>query len=591
MAQIASGQNLSRKAITTAFILVLAAASLSGCTDPETRSQIDDAARNSRAGLDNITSTNVAAPPKRYNPLVVSDKVWMGNTALHMQRGIPLPAKFEAVRGVAIVSTEPMTIGEIMREVQRQTGLIVHVPEALLRGSSGGRSAVAPMIPSPVVGAPGAPGAGGASAGSADSKMASAMPIAYEGPLSGLLERVTGYFGYNWRFDGSVIEISNFETRVFTVEALPGSQQVQDGMQDDTSGGSSGGGSSGGSGGGSGGSSSQNSITQNSKFSIDIKYWEELEKVVTNMLGGVGSVVVSPSLGTVTVTTNPRTMQVIAQYLEQENQRISRQIAVNVEIYSVSLSKGVDFNLAFNTALHRLADFSGNFSGASAPTTISGFTGGGALSLAILNHDTHQPQVSDVFKALSGIGDTTKVAKFPLITLNNRPVSRRVGKDVTYVASATTNTTGSGSSSTFAGTALTPGVVHQGFSVQLTPRILDDGRILLQYSLSIVDVLSIDSFNSVTGPNSSNAATAAGSSTIELPTTSNRIFVQQSVLKSGSTLFLGGAEENDASQNSQGVGDPSNYWLGGGISSGVQHTMVFFAITPQVLDVPHSEQE
>ena len=90
---------------------------------------------------------------------------------------------------------------------------------------------------------------------------------------------------------------------------------------------------------------------------------------------------------------------------------------------------------------------------------------------------------------------------------------------------------------------------------------------------------------------SSSSASAQGSSTIELPTTSNKIFVQQSVLKSGSTLFIGGADETDAQQNSQGVGDAEMYALGGGLASGVSRTMVFFALTPQVLDVPHSEQD
>lgn len=573
-----------KKTMTSVLALALAlSAVLPGCTDPDTRTAIDKDAQNARQGLDE-TAHPTTIPAKHYNPLVVSDKVWTGNTALHLQRGLPLPEKFETSRGVTIVSSEPMTIPDILGEIQRQTGITIHAPEITLRPVGSSAAATAP-----------ASGTGTSSTirsistnGGPGAMSANEMPIAYEGPLSGLLDRVTGYFGLNWHYDGSIISISAFETRVFTVEALPGTQEVRDGMQDDNS--SSSGSSS--SSTGSGSSSTQNSVTQNSKFTIDIKYWEELDKVITSMLGGVGSVVVSPSLGTVTVTTREQAMQEIAKYLAEENQRISRQIAVNVEIYSVTLSKGIDFNLAFNTALRRIADFSGNIAGASAPTTVSGFTGGGTLSLAILNPHTHTDEVSDIFTALSGIGDTTKVAKFPLITLNNRPVSRRVGKDVSYVASATSNTTGSGTASTFAGTTLTPGTVHQGFSVQLTPRLLDDGRILLQYSLSIIDVLSITSFNSVTGSATTTSSTATqGSSTIELPTTSNRIFVQQSVLKSGSTLFLGGAEEDDAQQNAQGVGDPNFYALGGGISSGVTHTMVFFALTPQVLDTPHPEQE
>ena len=576
MAYVASGRYGAKKVLVSVLALALASSTLlTGCTDPETRQQIDVAAQGARNGLDNSLSPPIAQ--KRYNPLVVTDKVWTGNTALRMHRGMPLPEKYEGTRGVTVVSSEPMTLQEIMREVGQQTGIPFHVTE-----TGGGRAAAASVASG---GGSGGNGSGGGS-GSGNT-----MPIAYEGPLSGLLERISGTFGVNWRYDGSTISITRFETRVFTVEALPGTQQVQDGMQDDTSGSSSGSSAGGASAGGSTGSSGQNSITQNSKFSIDIKYWEELDKVINSMIAGTGTVVVSPSLGTVTVTTTPEIMQTVSNYLAQENQRISRQIAVNVEIYSVTLSKGLDFNVAFNTALHRMGNILGNINGVSAPTTISGFTGGGNLSLAILNPRSHESQVTDVFTALTGIGNTTKVAKFPLITLNNRPVSRRVGKDVSYVASATTNTTGAGTTTGFAGTSLTPGTVHQGFSVQLTPRLLDDGRILLQYSLSIVDVLSIDSFNSVTGSQAATGAAAQGSSTIELPTTSNRIFVQQSVLKSGSTLVLGGAEENDAQQSQQGVGDPGFYALGGGISSGASHTMLFFALTPQVLDVAHSEQD
>lgn len=545
--------------------LVLSLGALAGCTDPAMRNQIDRRAEEARRGLELAARPSV--PQKRYNPLVVSDKVWVGNKSTRMHRGMPLPAKYESARGVAVVSSESLELSEIAMAISQQTGIPVHI------GESGGksRSALAPA-------SDGKSSSGGPS-----------MPLAYEGPLSGLLERVAGYFGVNWRYDGSTIAITRFETRVFQIEALPGTQQVQDGMQDDNS--STG--SSGNSGSSSGGSSQQSSITQNSKFTIDLKYWDELGQILQAMLGGTGSVVISPSVGTVTVSTTPQIMRNIGSYIAAENQRLSRQIAINVEVYAVSLSEGMDFSLAFNAALRKITELSTIYSGASAPTSISGFTGGGTMNVAILNTSDAMLPLNGVFSALSGIGDTTKIAKFPLVTLNNRPVSRRIGKDINYVAQTTTNTTGSGATSAYAGTSLTPGTVHQGFTVQLTPRLLDDGRILLQYSLNIIDLLSMTSFNSVCGTSTSCSSTgaAAGSSSIQLPTTANRLFVQQSVLKSGSTLVIGGVDEEDLTQNSQGTGDPFNYALGGGNSSAKTHTMMFFAITPQVLDTVHTERD
>jgi hypothetical protein len=310
------------------------------------------------------------SPNKRYNPLVVTDRVWTGSSAMRMHRGIPLPARYETPRGVALVSSDPMSLADIASAIGAQTGIPVRIAEnGVKTSSSNGASA---------------PG----------------MPISYEGPLSGLMERTAGFFGVNWRYDGSTITLSRFETRVFVVEALPGTQQIQEGMQDDTASSSSGGSS--GSSGGSSGGSSQSSITQNSKFTIDIKYWDELGQIVTSMLGGVGTVVISPSVGTITVTSTPEVMHTVADYLSSENNRMSRQIAINVEIYSVTLTEGMDFNIAFDTALKRLTGFGANYSGlANAPAALNvsgAVAGGGALSVAILNPNT-VGSVSDVFTA------------------------------------------------------------------------------------------------------------------------------------------------------------------------------------------------
>ncbi len=510
-------------------------------------------------------------PPKKYNPLVVTDKVWTGNTATRMQRGMPLPPKYENQRGVALVSAEPMSLADIASAITEQTGISVRLSQTGPAAGSGASATAATGNP---------------------------MPIAYEGPLSGLMERVAGYYGVNWRYDGSSITITRFETRVFMVEALPGTSKSESGIQQSSSsgggsGGGGGGGSSGGSSGGGGGSSMQSTLTQTSKTTIDIKYWDELGQILTSMLAGTGTAIISPSMGTVTITTTPEIMHTVSEYIAAQNQRFSRQIAINVEVYTVDLTNGLDFNLAFSTALKKIANgFLGNYGGVSAPTTVSGFTGGGTMNLAILdpNNTSATPLVSDIFTALSGIGDTSKVAKFPMITLNNIPVIRRIGENINYVQSTSTTVTGT------SGTAVTqanPGTIQKGFTVEMTPRILDDGRILLDYSLDIIDIVSIQQFNTQcgSGASSSTCATGAtGSSTLQLPTTTERAFAQQSILKSGSTLIMGGAEEEDIQQNTQGVGSAYNYLLGGGVSSGKTHTMIFFAITPQVVDVPHLEQ-
>ncbi|MDX9690005.1 MAG: secretin N-terminal domain-containing protein [Alphaproteobacteria bacterium] len=487
------------------------------------------------------------APEKSYNPLVVSNKLWSGNKSIRLQRGIPLPSKFESARGVTLISSEPLSASEIAASVTTQTGIPVRY----------------------------AAGAVNEGMGSDDGAVGSdKMPMAYEGPLSGLLDVLCGTYGLTWRYDGVSIRISKYETRVFVMEALPGTQSIKDGIKEDSGSGSSSSSSSAGAG-GSYSMGSSNTLKQTSEMNIELKVWDELGQTINSILGGVGSVVMSPSSGTATVTTTPELMGVVAKYIEEENRRLSRQIAINVEIYSVALQDHDDFNVTFDTALKKLSSaFSANYSTLTGPIASSTEASAGQLSVAILNPE-RTGQITSLFSALSSVGDTTRVSQFPMTTLNNRSVSRRVGRDRTYVAAISNSES---TTSSFSSSTVTPSTVREGFSLQLTPRVLEDGRILMQYSLNLIDVLDLVDFD--TG--------SAGK--IQLPETSNRVFVQQAMLRSGSTLIIGGYDDEQLSQSSRGVGSAYNYFLGGGSSNSKSRAMMFIAITPQILDIPTLER-
>jgi type IVB pilus formation R64 PilN family outer membrane protein len=401
------------------------------------------------------------------------------------------------------------------------------------------------------------------------------MPISYSGPLSGLLEQVCGYFSINWRFDGSSISLSRYETRVFVIEALPGTTSIKDGVTDPSS--------SGGSGAASGGAASKNDLQQSASVTVDFKVWEELEKTVTALLNGTGNVVIAPSSGTLTVTTTPDIMRNVAKFIEDENKRLSRQIAINVEVYVVSLSNEEDFGVTLTTAFNKLSNL--NTTTAAMPS-FTNSTSLGTLGVTVLN--TKQGKATSVLSALSSLGDTSRVAQFPLTTLNNRPVTRRIGHDKAYVESFSNST---GTSSTYTSSTVSTGTVQEGFSLQLTPRALDDGRIMLQYSFSLIDLLDLAKFNTSTGGDTTSSSSSGLPSYVQLPETTNRVFIQQSMLRSGSTLVIGGFDDQQAAQNAQGVGNPFNFLLGGGATSTTSRKMLFITITPQILDVPQAEQD
>ena len=101
-------------------------AGLSACNDKETRDLIDEHAADAQKAMVDMKDY---APVKHYNPLVVTDKVWAGASALRMHRGLPLPAKYETDRGVTLVSADPMTLADIANAIHVQTGIPVRTAD------------------------------------------------------------------------------------------------------------------------------------------------------------------------------------------------------------------------------------------------------------------------------------------------------------------------------------------------------------------------------------------------------------------------------------------------------------------------------
>jgi len=526
---------------------------LAACSTGAVREEVEQKSQRIEQDLEHAKEP---LPPFRSNPLVVTDRIWTGSSAIRLHHGIPLPGRLESARGISFVASNTLSLQDISEALTSQIGIPVRLGLGVSSTASVSAAPVAPVggAAVPLTADPSVMASGG---GGGDSPMS----LAYEGSLSGLLDQVAAHFGVNWNYDGTTIAFSKFETRVFVLEAMPGKGKFSDSVGG--GGGSSGGGSSGGGGGGGGAT-----LTQELKLESDLDVWSEIGGTINAILGGTGSAIVSPSVGTITVTTTSDVMKNVARYISEQNQRLVRQIAINIDVYTADLENEDDVNNQLTAALKSIKPFT--FTGVAAPTFAGSAADMSKLTIGIINNDN--ASANNVLTAISKISNNVRVAQFPMTTLNNVPITRRVGKDTSYLASSST-TVDNGSSTT----TLTPGTVQEGFAIQITPRLLTDGRILLQYSLNLTDLVKISSFTS-------------NSSSVQLPEITTRVFVQQSLLRSGSTLVLAGYSQDQVSQNANGTLDPYNILLGGGIGNDKKKTLLLIAITPQELDVPPLEQ-
>lgn len=541
-----------RKFCVVSFIGLLAA-----CSTGAVREEVEQKSQMIEQDLDRAREP---LPPYRSNPLVVTDRIWTGGKAMRLHHGVPLPAKFETRRGFSLVSATPMDLEEIANVLSGEIG----IPVRLGPGAPTGKTA-ASSAPVPVRGSVAMP------AGN-DAGDSGGMKIAYEGPLSGLLDQVAAHYGVNWTYDGTTVAFSKYETRVFVLETMPGKSKFSDSISGGSSGSSSSGSSGGSSGSSSGGGGGGSSLEQEVKLEADLDVWSEVGNTVNAILGGTGTAIVAPSLGTITVTTTPDVMKNVARYLAEQNQRLVRQIAINIDVYTAEIENEDNIKNELSAALKKIKPFS--FTGVAAPAFASAVDDFSQLTIGIIDNPTVSADA--VFSAISKVSNNVRTAKFPMTTLNNVPITRRVGRDIAYLASSSrTESTGTTGTST---TTLTPGTIREGFSIQITPRLLADGRILLQYSLNLIDLIRLSAFGD------------PDVAQVQLPETQSRVFVQQSLLRSGSTLVLAGYSQDTTTQNATGTLDPYNVMLGGGIGNDKKRSLLLIAITPQELDTPPLEQ-
>ena len=168
--------------------------------------------------------------------------------------------------------------------------------------------------------------------------------------------------------------------------------------------------------------------------------------------------------------------------------------------------------------------------------------------------------------AISKQGATSLVTSATVTTLNNKVAPVQVSTETSYVAS-TEMTVQDGI------TTITPttSTVNAGFTMEVLPRILDHGRLLLMFTMTITELTKMETVTT-------------GQSMTQLPTVETRGFVQEVAMVSGSTLILSGFEKVQSSnERTKGV-------TGMRKKSDKDRNVLVVLLTPQVLVSPLSPE-
>lgn len=554
---------------TVAFLL------LSGCANVRESTRINDTMT-----AKTVTRANVLAHPRQPDGYFsVSEGFYAEKTPLLTVPVNPseaLPPQF--MKPTAFDVQTPIALATVVSMLTARTGMMFVVDQDLLETGHTAAARPAAAAPAPqsqpaAGGLPPLPGVESASVESSSWQARSAEPLTlsqfiYKGTLAGMLDALTGKLNISWRYAGNKVEFFRYETRMFRLNALDGTSSTSANLSS-TSSGSTSSGSSGGGSGVSGSTGITGASGQTTTVSAQMKIWDDVLASVKSILSKDGQVTAAPSAGLITVRDTPAVLRQVDAQMAEFNRVYDRQVALNIEVYSVERNASDDLNADWSAFWHGAGKYGLSListgtqsSAAASPGPAFTFTRD-AASGPFSNSKA-------MLAALSAMGKTTLMTSGTAITLNGQSVPFNVSREQAYLQSYSTNISGSVSGTTT--TTLTPGIVSDGFAMNFTPRIGEDGDVNLRYA---IDLSTINSITTFTAPN--------GSAAIQLPQRSVRDFLQNVRIHSGQTLVLTGFQQLQAGNTEQGPAHPSLWFLGGSRATNTLNRTLVIVVTPYVM--------
>ncbi|MGC7404875.1 secretin N-terminal domain-containing protein [Pandoraea pneumonica] len=542
---------------------------LAACGTPGMLSKTDENVTHAQQAVQSALDAKSATPIRAIEHV---DGAWLARRSVAIEATESLPDFFK--RNVRFSTGAPLAMSVVLGQVARGNGLTIRVSADVScdDGGSGGR---------------------GGSRGGGSSKLFQmnctesgepAVPLHYNGTLSGLLDAIAHRSGTHWSYRDGVVQFSRYITRSFQIKMMPGSSTIsasvgkKSEMKADR-------GASGGSGGGGSAGGVKLDFNADAKVSTESKldYWADLVKTVSDMLSDGGRVTPSVVTSSLVVTDTAEVMERVKRYIDAENAVLGRQVKLRVQVYSVTLEEnsaaGIDWNLVYQSASGLVAGLGGPALGGALMARKGG------LSVSKIPRGVLAGSTAFI-KALSQQGRVSTVIDTTVVTLNNQPAPVAVTQNQGFVAE-TKMTPGN-----FGGQAVVTAeqsVLTTGFVMNLLPTLMDNRSVMLQVQIDMSDLKKLEKINLRTGkeaPSGSDAGGKGGGGTsvsvdgkdvkvavdgkddddksrhddglgvgtfMQLPLTASIQTMQRASLKSGDTLVLSGFRRKDDSTDRDGI--------------------------------------
>ncbi|WP_286241178.1 hypothetical protein [Neptuniibacter halophilus] len=512
-------------------LLAAAAISLAGCVDKTIAPQVENASAFQEERLDMVRLENAGF--KRHTTPFISGETY--------EEPEPLPGflrkqvYLNATRPLSLkyyVSNLSMQIGKPVRVGQDIYTVDTIVTEQLQDSSSNidtssvdGSSIIDSLITDNQ---------------KKQSPLAMQEVLKLQGSAEQALNTIASAFNIHWKYTDSDVTLYKLDTRTFRLDLQTKeimNAKFEGATTTDTEGGMS---------------TSLTSEVQTASF-------ESYQETIASMLSPYGSAHVLGNSGAVIVTDTPEKLDAVDRFLKVENRHLTSQVALDIEVVRVTSTDNEDIGVVWDSLLADLGELA--ISGVSRRPTLSN----SPVNEISTNVNSGRLTGSKVIlQALSSKARVQVMTRETRTVLNNIPAVLR-DISIKEYPSETTQTVNEGVT-TFSTTKAT---IRPGFDMSLTPRILEDNRVILQLVTTMSRDLPFEDISS-------------GDFTQRFAQLTQKEFKTSQVIKEGETAMLTGYINKNLSSTSEGTGRDDFWALGGGQASGKGKDLLVIFVTPYI---------
>jgi type IVB pilus formation R64 PilN family outer membrane protein len=519
----------------SAMMLTSACSSdISSTTDRQGISDFNDAVSSQ---IDNDTAAlRTASATGRPGNMQVREGIFIGEDGFRTGNGDPLPRRFETSNGVTLKFGDNIRLPQLVSILQDATGMRIDIRDLYAAPLSGGPDTSASTADST---------GGGSAVTLGGTTHATEIPfrVDHKGSLSSLLDKVANQIGADWEYTGGRIKFLGPQTTTYTIWALSGNVTTETTM------------------GGSNDATFGSSAPSTTSASRTFDYWESVEAGIAAVMPSDGAqYAINKSSGTVTVTAFQAVHERVATFVAQENQRLSRQVAVKVDVLAFTTSSSNERSASLNLALSNISAGL-NIDLLTPGNSIDQSTG---LGLQILDGDLANS--TGIINALASEGRVSILKSTSVIAGNNSPTPVSISTEKAYLRGVTIEEGEDTTSTTF-----DTGIINTGMNLVVTPRIMSAGEVMLTYNMQISELKGIEQFE-------------ADGTQVQLPEMETRNFMQTLNIGSGDSLVVAAFDSSRSARNASGPFQPQFWGLGGADGYTSDNTKIMILITPVVIE-------